>query len=80
MTNQMELILELESANMTRALCCAVEPDNRTAPEGVRVTTFQENTRLISTIETTKKLQTLLATFNDLIVALITVFDVLESI
>jgi len=80
MTNRIELILDLESANITRALCCAVEPDNRIAPEGVRVITFQEETRLISTIESTQKLQTLLATFNDLIAALITVFNVLESI
>jgi len=80
MPDRIELIMELKSVELTRALYRAVEPDNRTAPVGVTVCTRQEGTRLISTIESTGRLQTLLATFHDLIAALTTVLNVLESL
>lgn len=80
MPDRIELRMELRSGELARALCQAVEPDNRTAPVGMAITTHQEGTRLISTIESTTKLRTLLATFNDLIAALTTVLNVLEEL
>lgn len=80
MPDQIELIMDLKSADLAKALYRAVEPDNRTAPVGVAITTHQEGTRLITVIESTQRLQTLLATFNDLIEALTTVLNVLEAL
>lgn len=80
MPNRIELIMDLKSTDLAKVLYRAVEPDNRTAPVGVAITTHQEGTRLITVIESTQRLQTLLATFNDLIEALTTVLNILESL
>lgn len=80
MPNRIELIIDLKSTDLAKVLYRAVEPDNRTAPAGVAITTHQEGTRLITVIESTQRLQTLLATFNDLIEALTTVLNILESL
>ncbi|MFQ6124931.1 MAG: KEOPS complex subunit Pcc1 [Candidatus Heimdallarchaeota archaeon] len=80
MSDRIELIMDLKAVNFARALCRAVEPDNRTAPAGITITTHQERTRLITVIESTQRLQTLLATFNDLIEALTTVLNVLRAL
>ncbi|MFX0194717.1 MAG: KEOPS complex subunit Pcc1 [Candidatus Hodarchaeota archaeon] len=80
MPDRIELIMDLKSADIAKALYRAVEPDNRTAPVDVAITTHQKGTRLITVIESTQRPQTLLATFNDLIEALTTVLNILEAL
>ena len=80
MSSRLELIMHLNSQELGKALCHAVEPDNRTSPDGMIVQTTYEKSTLISTIELNGRLQTLLATFNDLITTSIATLNVLENV
>lgn len=55
------------SESISKAIAVALMPDSHQAPKGIRVKTEARGTRVVSTIELDGKIETLLATLDDLL-------------
>jgi len=55
------------SESISKAIAVALMPDSHQAPKGIRVKTKARGTRVVSKIELDGKIETLLATLDDLL-------------
>ena len=55
------------SESISKAIAVALRPDSRQAPKGIRMVTEARGTQVVSTIELDGRIETLLATLDDLL-------------
>jgi len=55
------------SGGISKAIAVALRPDSHQAPKGIRVATEARDTQVVSTIELDGRIETLLATLDDLL-------------
>ena len=60
-----------------KAIAAAIQPDNLQAPKGVQVRTSVNNTRVATLVELDGRIETLLATLDDLLACISTAEDML---
>jgi hypothetical protein len=65
-----EITMIYEDNNTAAAVAKAVSPDNLNAPEGLRVETVATQSSVISVIQCDKKIETFIATIDDLLSAI----------
>ncbi len=62
-----EIVCEYEDESVSKSVAAALQPDNLQAPEGVRVSTEQLGKRVVTNIEVDGRIETFLATIDDLL-------------
>lgn len=75
---QAEIGIELEDEGMAEAISRALEPDNKTAPKGLKVKAESRGTLLWIEAEVKDRPETLQATLDDLILCLQTAYNALK--
>jgi hypothetical protein len=65
------------SEGISKAIAVALRPDSHQAPKGIRVATETRGTHVVSTIELDNKIETLLATLDDLLACTSTAENIL---
>lgn len=61
------VICVYDKDSASRAIAAALRPDNLRVPAGMRVSTSQRGKRVITTLELDGRIETLLATLDDLL-------------
>jgi hypothetical protein len=64
---QAEIVLHYGNSLMAKAVAGALSPDNVTTPRGLTVTTLQKRREVITEIRCKGKLETFIATIDDLL-------------
>ncbi|MGC8817556.1 MAG: KEOPS complex subunit Pcc1 [Candidatus Hadarchaeum sp.] len=72
MKMEAKVICEYKNGKMARAVAMALAPDNLRLPEGLRVSTVARGSKVVSSVELDGKLETLLATLDDLLACTLT--------
>lgn len=62
-----KVICEYENNSISRAIAEALKPDNILAPQGIKTATAARGRRVVTTVEMDGKIETLLATLDDLL-------------
>ena len=62
-----EVVCEYEDESVSKSVAAALQPDNLQAPDGVRVSTEQRGKQVVTKIEVDGRVETLLATIDDLL-------------
>jgi hypothetical protein len=62
-----EVVCTYGSEDASKAIAIALQPDSLQAPKGIQVVTKARGTQVISTIELDGRMETLLATLDDLL-------------
>lgn len=65
-----EIIISYDDAVSAEAIVTAVSPDNIKVPRGLSVKTRREGSNVITNIKCSRKLQTFIATIDDLLFAI----------
>lgn len=77
---QAEIIIDLEDEGMAEAISKALEPDNKTAPKGLKVKSENHKTLLRIEAGIQERPETLQATLDDLILCLQAAYNTLKRI
>jgi hypothetical protein len=64
---QAKIVLHYEDSSVARAVAMALSPDNLRTPRGLTVTTIQNQQEVITEIKCEGKLDTFIATIDDLL-------------
>jgi tRNA threonylcarbamoyladenosine modification (KEOPS) complex Pcc1 subunit len=64
-----EIVLNYKSVREAEAVANAISPDNLKAPQGLKVKTTQRGNKVVNKIQCDTKLQTFMATIDDLLSA-----------
>jgi tRNA threonylcarbamoyladenosine modification (KEOPS) complex Pcc1 subunit len=64
-----KIVLKYKTPREAEAVAKAVSPDNRKAPQGLRVETTRRENKVVNKIQCENKLQTFMATIDDLLSA-----------
>jgi hypothetical protein len=67
MSVQARIVLHYENSSVARAVAMALSPDNLRTPSGLTVRTFQNQQEVITEIRCKGKLDTFIATIDDLL-------------
>lgn len=62
-----EVVCEYENNSISRAIAEALKPDNIQAPRGIKTATAARGRCVVTTLEMDGKIETLLATLDDLL-------------
>jgi hypothetical protein len=62
-----KVVCEYESAPIAEAIAKALQPDNLQAPRGIEITTVARGRQVITSVKIDGKIETLLATLDDLL-------------
>jgi hypothetical protein len=77
---QATIILEYSNPKTAKAITNAISPDNTKTPKGLKINTINNNCQVITNIECTEKMTTLIATIDDLLSSTITAEKTLQTI
>ena len=77
MKMQANVVCGYKKREAAKAIAAAIQPDNIQAPEGVRVKTRVDIARITTLVELDGRIETLLATLDDLLACISTAEDVL---
>ncbi|MEM3422022.1 MAG: KEOPS complex subunit Pcc1 [Candidatus Hadarchaeum sp.] len=72
MKMQAKVICEYEKDKMAKAVAKALAPDNLGLPKGMQVSTVSRGNKVVSLVKLDGKLETLLATLDDLLACTLT--------
>lgn len=72
-----KVVCSYEKQDVAKAIAAAIQPDNLQAPKGVRVKTRMDDARVITSVEFDGRIETLLATLDDLLACISTAQSVL---
>lgn len=71
------VVCAYENEDISKAIADALRPDNLRAPKGIRIITRARGKRVVSEVELEGKIETLLATLDDLLACTSTAESVL---
>jgi len=74
---QANVVCGYKKREAAKAIAVAIQPDNLQAPKGVQVRTRVDDTRVTTLVELDSRIETLLATLDDLLACISTAEDVL---
>jgi len=74
-----KVVCEYENNSISRAIAAALKPDNIQAPKNIKIATAARGRRVVTTFEMDGKIETLLATLDDLLSCTSTAESVLRS-
>lgn len=72
-----KVVCSYEGGSISRAVAAALRPDNLQAPRGVKIATEARGGQVITTLEVDGRIETLLATLEDLLACTSTAESVL---
>jgi hypothetical protein len=75
-----EVTVEMRSKKLSEAIAESLSPDNQNVPKGLKVKTSAQGKRVISTVACNKKIETFLATLDDLLSCLQTAEKTLRAV
>ena len=77
---QATIILEYSDTKTAKTVTNAVSPDNLKTPTGLKITTANDNCKVITDIDCTGKIATFIATIDDLLSSVIIAEKTLQTI